>query len=286
MSLPTSSAPGALTVQVPAAMLPTTELATAAAEMPTAEAPTTEPAAELMVGPTSAEQELAAELAQIAEAAAARMAALAEAAMAAAIAAGLGRSAGPTHGTDDWHVHADRPAVGARAKVKLDMEQRWQKQVEKARKQLERECHVMEWDRECEEVGQLMHPGRERTTEESQRLHHLRPVEGMFADYGGDCGVDRRRKQAERYRKQDKHAVMAPNIRLAAEQKQAQMAQELELEQKLEVEQELEPEQELELAQELELEQELEQELGLGIESSDGTSSEDGQGEVFVDWRG
>ena len=261
MSLPTSSAPGALTVQVPAAMLPTTELATAAAEMPTAEAPTTEPAAELMVGPTSAEQELAAELAQIAEAAAARMAALAEAAMAAAIAAGLGRSAGPALGTDDWH--ADRPAVvqgGARAKVSQQREQRWQKQIEKARKQLERERYVMEWDRECEEVGQLMYPGRERTAEESQRLQHLRPVTGMFAEYGGDCGVDRRRKQAERYRKQDKHAVMAPNMRLAAEQKQAQLAQELELE--------------------------LEQELELGIESSGGTSSEDDQEGVFVDWRG
>ena len=155
MSLPTSSAPGALTVQVPAAMLPTTEPATAAAEMPTAEAPTTEPSAELMVGPTSAEQELAAELAQIAEAAAARMAALAEAAMAAAIAAGLGRSAGPALGTDDWH--ADRPAVvqgGARADVKAQMAARRENQ--------ERERAVRE-----EELAWLAEYGQRREERDS-----------------------------------------------------------------------------------------------------------------------
>ena len=56
--------------------------------------------------------------AQITEATAARTAALGEATMA----AGLGRRAGPTPGTDDWH--ADRPAVvakGARAGVEEKM---------------------------------------------------------------------------------------------------------------------------------------------------------------------
>ena len=207
MSLPTTSAPGALAMQVPAAMLPATEPAAVAAELPTAEAPATEPAAELMVeAAESAEQKLAADqaaasqavaadqAAQIAEAAAARTTALAEAAMA----AGLGRRAGPAPGTDDWHK--DRPAVvakgaradvkekvavgteqeGARAKVKLEMEQRRQMQVEKARKQLERECYVAEWDKECEEVAHLVSL-KERTAEESQRLHRLRPAGTMHS---------------------------------------------------------------------------------------------------------
>ena len=139
------------------------------------------------------------------------------------------------------------------------MEQRWQTQVEKARKQLEREGYVDEWDKECEEASHLRSIGDlERTAEESQRLHQLRPYTGMFD--GENDQARRRYKLVERYRKQDKHAVMAPNMRLAAEQKQAQMAQELELE--------------------------LEQELELGIEGNGGTSSGDGQEGVFVDWRG
>ena len=130
---------------------------------------------------------------------------------------------------------------GARATVSQQREQRWQKQIEKARKQLERERCVAEWDRECEEVGHLMNLGREGTTEDSQRLQHLRPVCGMFAEYGEDYGLRRRRKQAEQYRKQDKHAVMTLQMRLAAGQKQARL--------ELELEQELEPAQELELEQ-------------------------------------
>ena len=116
---------------------------------------------------------------------------------------------------------------GARARVNQQIEQRWQKQVEKARKQLEREQYVAEYDKECEEVLHLMNL-RGCTTEESQRLHQLRPSSGMFAEQE-NCQLRRRNKQAERYRKQDQHAVMTPTMRSAAEEKQAQLAQELEI---------------------------------------------------------